>query len=211
MTFALVYDTETTGLPLFKEPSEHPDQPHLVQLAACLVNLDTRKVHSSIDLIVRPNGWTIPDEVAQLHGITTERAMDEGVPEEMAVELLLDLWQEGKRTRIAHNESFDARILRIACKRHIDPHEGLVDVPMSDRWKAGAAECTQLLATPILKLPPTERMKAAKRFHHKSANLGEAYKFFTGNDLVDAHSAMPDVQACLAVYFAIRQPEAVAA
>ncbi len=180
--FVLAYDTETTGLPLFKEPSEHPDQPHLVQLAACLVHLETRKVHASIDLIVRPNGWTIPDEVAQLHGITQERAMDEGVPEEMAVELLLDLWQEGKRVRLAHNESFDARILRIACKRYVD-----------------------------LKLPPTDRMKAAKRFHHKSANLSEAYKFFTGNDLVDAHSAMPDVQACLAVYFAIKQPEAVAA
>ena len=29
----LMFDTETTGLPLWKDPSDHPDQPHLVQLA----------------------------------------------------------------------------------------------------------------------------------------------------------------------------------
>ena len=43
MNTAIFFDTETTGLPLFKEHSEHPSQPHIVQLAACLVDLDTRK------------------------------------------------------------------------------------------------------------------------------------------------------------------------
>ena len=38
MKLAIFYDTETTGIPLFSEPSEHPGQPHIVQLAACLVD-----------------------------------------------------------------------------------------------------------------------------------------------------------------------------
>ena len=76
MTLAIFYDTETSGLPLFKEPSEDPRQPHIVQLAACLVDLDTGQTVSSMDVIVRPNGWTIPDNVAAIHGITTERAMN---------------------------------------------------------------------------------------------------------------------------------------
>ena len=81
MNIALVYDTETTGLPLFREPSESPAQPHLVQLGASLVDLDTRSVLSSIDVIVKPDGWTIPDEVAAIHGITNEKAMDLCIPE----------------------------------------------------------------------------------------------------------------------------------
>lgn len=43
MNAALFYDNETNGLPLFKEPSNHPGQPHIVQLAAVLVDLDTGK------------------------------------------------------------------------------------------------------------------------------------------------------------------------
>ena len=35
-----VFDTETTGLPKFKEPSEHPDQPHIVDICALLYTPD---------------------------------------------------------------------------------------------------------------------------------------------------------------------------
>lgn len=195
---AIFYDTETTGLPLFREPSSHPGQPHIVQLAAALVNMETAAVVASIDVIVRPEGWAIPTEVAAIHGITTERAMDEGVPEPLVLDMLLQLWG-GQRTRIAHNEQFDARIVRIATLRHRPD--------MADPWEAGRAECTAQLATPIMKLPPTERMLAAGRTHPKTPNLGEAFRHFIGAELTNAHSAMPDVLACKDVYFAIKQPK----
>lgn len=194
MNTAIFFDTETTGLPLFKEHSEHPSQPHIVQLAACLVDLDTRKTIASMDVIVKPDGWTISDEVAAIHGITTEHALDVGIPENVAVEMLLALWAQ--RTRIAHNEQFDARIVRIACMRH--------SPAFADPWKSGKAECTQLLSTPILKLPPTEKMKRAGFLKPKSSKLGEAYEYFIGKKLENAHSAMADVHGCMDVYFAIQ-------
>lgn len=195
MTTILFYDTETSGLPLFHEPSEHPDQPHIVQLGACLVDADTRRVISTIDLIVRPDGWEIPDEVAAVHGITTEYAQAVGVDEATAVQALLDL-ERAAGYRVAHNESFDARILRIACMR-------FQGAEVADAWKARASKCTAQLSTPILALPPTDRMRAGGRTHHKTPNLGEAYRFFTGQPLVGAHSAMVDVRACMDVFFAI--------
>ena len=203
MNLALFYDTETTGLPDFKAPSEAAHQPHIVQLAALLVDLDTRQTIQSMDVIVRPHGWTIPDEVAAVHGITTEHAADVGIPERLAVEMFMDLWSN--RNRVAHNEQFDARILRIALMRHqgnIFHSPSGKSVP--DIWKEGRAECTARMATPICALPPTDKMKAVGRFHHKTPNLGEAYRHFTGNDLQNAHSAMADVLACRDVYFAIK-------
>ena len=134
---ALFYDTETTGLPLFSEPSEDPRQPHIVQLAALLVDLDTCKVLSSIDLTVCPTDWEIPEDVVKIHGITNELAHDIGVQEEHAVEVFIQLWETAV-VRVGHNEQFDARIMRIALHRHHSSGFGC----HPDAWKAGKAECT---------------------------------------------------------------------
>lgn len=193
---ALFYDTETTGMPLFSEPSEDPRQPHLVQLAADLVDLDTRESVQSLDVIIKPRGWEIPAEVSAIHGITTEMANDLGVPEDLAVELFLSILGTPLRTRIAHNETFDARILRIALKRYYDD-------AVADTFKAGPTQCTARMSTSICALPPTDKMKAAGRHHFKTPNLGEAYRHFTGQELQGAHSAIVDVRACRTIYFAM--------
>jgi DNA polymerase-3 subunit epsilon len=202
MNPVLFYDTETTGLPLFKDPSDHPGQPHIVQLAALLVDPESRETIASMDVIVRPDGWTIPEEVAAVHGITTEIAEAVGITEKQAVETFIELWRGPGRTRIGHNEQFDARIVRIALKRFVDtPGEVL---PMSDEWKGAPAECTARMSTPICALPPTEKMVRAGFNKFKTPNLGEAYRHFTGRELQNAHSAMADVRACRDVYFAIQ-------
>lgn len=197
MKLALFYDTETTGLPDFKQPSEAPHQPHVTQFGARLVDLDTREIHGTLDVIVRPQGWTIPDDIAAIHGITTEKALAVGVPEPLALRMLLDMW-ECSEVRIGHNESFDARIVRIAQHRY-----GLAESELV-AWKGGTAQCTQIASTPILKLTPTEKMLKAGFNKNKSANLGEAFEFFTGRPLQGAHSALIDVDACMAVWFAIQ-------
>lgn len=201
------YDTETTGLPLFREPSEDPRQPHIVQLAASLVDSETRRTIASIDVITRPDGWTIPDEVAAIHGITTEHANDVGIDAKLALDMALDLWRVS-HARVAHNEQFDARLVKIQIRRHLPAGYSL---DAADKWSAGAAECTQILSTPHVKAPPTAKMIAAGRNHYKSANLGEAYKHFTGKDLENAHSARADVDACIEVYFAIQDQARAAA
>lgn len=199
MRRAFFYDSETTGLPLFKEPSEHPDQPHIVQLAGLLVDLDTRETLASMDVIVRPDGWTIPDDVAAIHGITTEMASDLGVPEAVAIEMLLNLASNAP-VRIGHNEPFDARIVRIGMKRYIDPRFSAAPSAPSDTWKAGQSECTALLTRSICQLPPTAKMKGG----FKTPTLLEAYQHFFGQDFPGQHSARGDALGCMRVYFAIQ-------
>ena len=200
MALFIAYDTETTGLPLFDQPSEDPRQPHIVQLAARLVCAETREVKRSLESIILPDGWEIPDEVAKIHGITTERAIFEGHPEADVVGQFMAMWVLAD-FRLAHNEGFDARILRIALKRFQGDEA-------ADRWKAGKAQCTARLSTPIIKLPPTEKMLAVGRKHPKTPNMTEAFEFFTGQKMEGAHTAGADVDACLAVWWAIQDGKA---
>src|SRR5690242_2676017 len=120
----LAYDTETTGLPDWKQPSEGEQQPHLVEICGLLYDADSRELVDSYHTLIKPDGWTIPDDIAAIHGITTERAIAEGVPEAEALAKFLELHDRAE-LRVAHNQSFDARILRIAIKRFGDTRLGL--------------------------------------------------------------------------------------
>lgn len=188
------YDTETTGMVLFKERSNDPRQPHIVQIAGALADTETREVVASIDLIVRPDGWEISDEMAEIHGITQEQATRLGVSEPMAMSSALQLWQIADY-RLAHNEQFDSRIMRAAIARYGDE-------TTAERWKQGRAECTAKLCRPICAIPPTPNMVAAGFNSPKTPKLQEAYQHFYGHPFEGAHSAMPDVLACLDVYWA---------
>ena len=196
MNLALFYDTETTDLLIDSLPPYHPNQPHIVQLAACLVDLDTRNTVMSMDLIVKPDGWTIPDETIAIHGITNEFAHAVGFSESYVLGLFMRMHKLCK-VRIAHNEPFDAAIIFTALLR--DDHRAPKKV-----MNKTAAECTGALAKPIMQLPPSEKMIAAGETGFKRPSLIEAYKYFTGKDHVGAHNAMADVEACKAIYFEIK-------
>lgn len=87
----LAYDTETTGIPDWKQPSESEHQPHLVEICGLLYDAETQELIDSYHAIIKPDGWTIPQEVVDVHGITNERATEEGVPEAEAVSAFLAL------------------------------------------------------------------------------------------------------------------------
>ncbi len=184
---ALFYDTETTGLPDWKSPSDSDSQPHIVQLAALLVNVDTRETIASMDVIIKPDGWTISEEVSETHGITTEHALNVGIPEQLALDMFLAIWNGCNR--VSHNRTFDQRIIRIAAKRF--KSEEIIDA-----WgEKENHQCSMLMAKPIMELP-------GKR-GFKNPNLAEAYEFFTALEIENAHTALADTKACMDIYFAM--------
>lgn len=191
-------DTETSGIPLYHEPSEGENQPHIVELAALL--FDGQTLVDRVHYIIRPDGWTIPDDVAEIHGITTERAMDEGIPEHQVLEAYLAL-HERAELRVAHNEPFDARIIRIGIKRFAPGTPEERDV-IADAYKVAPRYCTMRVATKPCNLPPTRAMLAKGMKFNKNPNLAEAYKHYTGKELEGAHSALVDAKACAEIYFA---------
>jgi DNA polymerase-3 subunit epsilon len=206
---AFIFDTETNGLPVWHKPSEDPCQPRITQLAAELCDDDTGETLAAINFIIKPDGWTIPEELQEMTGITHEKAERFGVPMDVALPIFLELWERCD-LRVAHNEGFDMRMVRIEIMRHPEylglyrHNEEARPTPYSDVWKAGAVFCTQANSINILNLPPTPKMLAAGRTHAKSPNLSEAYRHFTGKDLEGAHNAANDIMACKAVYFGIK-------
>lgn len=204
MSLVIVYDTETTGFPHGTKPDGHADQPHIVQIGAALVDESTEQVIQSIDVIVRPAGWEISEGAIAVHGITKEMAMDCGVSESLAFEMLIDLWEVAKR-KVAHNEKFDAQIIRIGMKRYglIGPRHQTPEL-LQEAWDTGATHCTKEMCEGVVNLGPTDAMRKAGRTHNKAVSLQEAYRYFFGEDFENAHSAMADVMACKKVYFALR-------
>lgn len=204
----MAFDLETTGLPIYKEPSEGANQPHIVELAALLYTGNAELI-DTVHRIVKPDGWIIPDDVAAIHGITTERAMDEGIPEHNVVAEFHDMQQQAD-LRVAHNVSFDDRIMRIAFKRFGDgraTHALLTQEEkdaIADTFKSRQNFCTAKAATKPCNLPPTPAMVAKRMNFPKTPTLAEAYKHYFGEELVGAHSAMADTIACARLYFAIQ-------
>lgn len=198
MRAILVFDSETTGLPEWSKPSDDPSQPHITQLCADLCDEETGDTISSFSVIIKPDGWVIPFDLEILTGITTEHANKYGVPISMALDMLMALHAKAY-LRVAHNESFDMRMVRIEMKR-----DTCISDAFADAWKAAPAFCTQGQSTKIINLPPTEKMLAKNKRGPKPPNLAEAYEFFARTKLLGAHNAAVDVMACKRIYLGIQ-------
>lgn len=180
----LFFDTETTGKADFRSPPDAPHQPRLVQFGALFCGELGEEI-SSVSLIVKPNGYTIPDDVAAIHGITNAKAESCGVNCTTARDIYESWWNLSSLV-VAHNINFDLRIMDGEMDR--SDHG-------SERLRGPKNKfCTMAAMTPICKLP-------GNYGDYKWPKLQEAYKHAFGSEFDGAHDAMADVRACAKIYF----------
>lgn len=179
---ALVFDTETTGLWNFKAPPTDPSQPRLLQLGCQLLD-DKLEVAGEFNMVIKPDGWTVPDEAAAIHGISTEYANQYGIPVKDALVIFCRLLHMSKRL-VAHNFNFDVRVVEGELVR--------LDVEQAMIFKARPSYCTMLTSTKICNIAGPRGPKWPK--------LTEAYRHFFGEELTGAHDAMVDVRACSRIF-----------
>lgn len=191
----LVWDVETSGLPDFKARSNDPKQPHIVQIALCTYDDNWNEI-SAVSAITKPDGWIITPELTAIHGISQERAMDEGIPEDDIVGLFI-MAQGRSILKVAHNASFDVRLARIAMTRAGFERDFIEAI------EARQTYCTCNSAKATVNLPPTEKMLAAGFRGPKSPSLSECIKYFFGEELVGGHDALVDARGCARVYRAL--------
>lgn len=176
----LVFDCETTGIPDWNISSDDPKQPHIVQLAAGLFDGEGN-LKQSMNLIVKPDGWEITPELTAIHGITNEYALKVGFNEKDVLNIFMTLLKDN--LRIAHNTTFDNRIIRIALKR-------FYDVNIADAFKELPYNCTMI---------ESQKVMGGKR-----PKLEEAYKYFFNEELTNTHSAYDDMIACAKIFFKLK-------
>lgn len=196
MTILLV-DTETTGFHKGNLPLDHPEQPYIVQLAAQLCEDDGKPI-AGFNLII-DNGVEIPERAAAVHGITAEKAVQFGVSPTSALGHFAHFHQRADLI-IAHNIKFDKAIIETAMTRQ-QGKEMRIKKP---------CYCTMETATPIINMPPTDRMLAAGFNRPKAPKLEECIKHFFNEELEGAHDAMIDLTACLRVYLHLKTLELAA-
>jgi DNA polymerase III epsilon subunit-like protein len=175
-----VFDTETNGKADFKKPPEDACQTRLVQLAALLLDDDLQTI-GELNVIIKPNGFVISDEVARIHGITQAKAEKHGIPEQVALYLFHEMLRLSKRI-VAHNIKFDA----IVIGRAFHVHQMTVTPP--------EPYCTMSAATNVCKLP------GGYGGAYKWPTLQEAHQALLGVSFDGAHDAMADVKACARIY-----------
>lgn len=181
---ALIFDTETTGLPRDKNMPAHLLQgnwPDLVSIAWKVYENGVFIREQSF--LIQPEGWTIPPEATKIHGITQEKAQS-GVPLKVAMEAFCrDISSSGKI--IAHNLAFDKQVVLNALRWRLS-------LP-SVAWSPLADICTGILSTKELKLPFNGNTHAFN-FNYKMPSLKELYvATFHTEDPPGAHDSLRDV------------------
>lgn len=182
----LFFDTETNGLPkdYNASPSALGNWPRMVQIGWIIKDEKGREIERR-EYIVKPDGFTIPDEISKLHRVTMERAEKEGIAANL---ILLALDDKSKTCDfiVGHNIKFDLMIVLSEMIRH-GIETKIKDIPWGD---------TMLIGIDICKIP-------GYYSRYKWPKLNELYQHLFNKPLVNAHDAMIDISATADCYFEI--------
>lgn len=179
----LVFDTETTGKADFRSPANDPRQPHLVQLGAQLLD-DKLTVRSELNRIIKPNGWIIPKEASDVHGITQEIAEQYGFD---LLDVAGEFYRMATRAKVMVCHNFDFDELIVSAQMHRLDYDG-------DWWLADEVVrfCTMKHMTDVCAIPGP--------YGFKWPRLQEAFQYCFKREFDGAHDAMADVRACADIY-----------
>ena len=183
----IFFDTETTGVPLnYKAPTtDTRNWPRLVQLGWILMDSEGNKL-SQQDYIIRPEGFTIPSDASRVHGITTERALEEGCPlTDVIDEFMADFDQA--TFIVGHNVDFDKKIVGAE----------LVRLHRPDIMNSKRTYCTMQAGTNFCRIPG--------RYGYKWPKLQELYVRLFGHEFDGAHNAMSDIDATQECFWEMRR------
>jgi DNA polymerase III epsilon subunit-like protein len=185
--YYLFFDTETTGVPKnYKAPmSNLKNWPRLVQIAwiACDENGNTIE---SDEYIIKPNGFIIPNDATLIHGITTEKAIQEGKDINDVLTPFAKLAGDAAFL-VGHNVSFDMNIVGAE----------MIRANMACVVENKKFICTMKSSVDFCAIPGY--------YGNKWPKLEELYAKLFRKRLQNAHTAMTDINATKECFFELKK------
>lgn len=187
----LFFDTETTGVPLNYKAhyTDTNNFPRIVQLSWLLYN-DLEEEISFSDHIIKPEGFKIPQDVIDIHGISNEIAETKGYE----LKKVLNKFYTDVNlcdVMIGHNISFDENV--VMCE-YVRMNAQKYAEKIDTRQKV----CTMLSTTKFCDLKN-------KNNGLKWPKLIELYLKLFGEDFDNQHNALNDVRATARCFFELKR------
>jgi DNA polymerase-3 subunit epsilon len=198
----LIFDTETTGLPLWDQPYGAPAQPRLASISAALVELvphpndptiPTAEVQDHFHLKLQPD-WSDAVRAASAAGfainhLSLEELERDGVQLSDALTVLLMLWIKAGQTA-AYGVDFDIWVIHNEAMHVTHRLFGALIEQF-----AKPQVCIRTAVVNLCKMAPTEKMQQWGRAHqHKTPKLSEAVEILLGKTMEGGHDAMIDLR-----------------
>lgn len=182
----LIFDTETTGLPKRWDAqiTDTENWPRCVQIAWQLHD-DMGNLLEHQDYLVQPEGFNIPYDAEQIHGISTALAEDQGIPLASILKKFNAALSKAKFI-VGQNVGFDINIMGAEFYR-LRQANSLQNLPVLDT-------CTEVTAS-LCQIPGGRGGK------FKLPTLTELHAFLFEHPFAEAHNATADVEATARCFF----------
>jgi DNA polymerase-3 subunit alpha len=176
----IIFDTETTGLPKrWNAPlTDSENWPRCIQIA-WQVHADSGELLSHEDYLIQPNGFTVPYDAEQIHGISTALAEQQGRPLDEVLTLFSTALEQAEYVG-GHNVTFDLNIMGAEFLR-LGDHNPLEEAQVIDTCTEETAQLCQL--------------PGGRGGKFKLPTLTELYIHLFGAGFGEAHNATADVEA----------------
>ena len=186
----IVFDTETTGLPLHRNSSIYKtnEWPHIIQLSYMVYNENTHEIIVNInDYISINDNIKITNESYEKHKITKEYLKENGIP---IVEALTKFkkYMELCHVIVGHNVSFDKRMVLVESIRH------KIQLNMKETF------CTMKNSIELCKI---EAINENNEMYYKYPKLEELHYYLFNTNVKNLHDASIDILVCMRCYFKI--------
>jgi DNA polymerase-3 subunit epsilon len=183
----LFIDTETTGLPgkKYSPYSSLSRWPRLVEVAWIECEIDGTTI-AEYNSIIKPDSFSVPHSATTIHGITTERAHEEG-SDIISVLKKIDTLMSNCSYIVGHNVDFDLTVIAAEFIR--------AGIPMSPQISQRI--CTMKSSVKFCKLK--------RGAGYKYPTLAELHHFLFGLPLPESHRALGDVRACMKCFFELKK------